>query len=144
MIRLFIFKETTVRLPQKRLNKLFEKIMKEEADSENSGRINLVFTTDSKIKKLNKAYRNIDKSTDVLSFNIDNSLRSQTVFGEIYISVPTAKKQAKESEINLNEELLRLSCHGLLHLLGYDHLKRNDQIKMEARESYYMDATMRQ
>ena len=142
MIRLFIFKEVTVRLPQKRIKKLFESIMSEETDSHSSGRINIVFTTDSKIKKLNSAYRNKDKATDVLSFNIDKPDSPQAVLGEIYISTMTAGKQAREYETTFDDEVLRLVCHGLLHLLGYDHIKTKERRIMEKRERFFLSDTL--
>jgi len=72
---------------------------------------------DGLMKKLNLKFRKKDKTTDVLSFNLNES----GILGEIYISYPKAKKQAKEYYVSMKDELRRLSGHGTLHLLGYTH-----------------------
>ncbi len=69
------------------------------------------------IKKLNKLYRQKNKVTDVLSFN----LADKNILGEIVICLEQAKKQAKEKKTSLQAELKLLLAHGTLHLLGYDH-----------------------
>lgn len=138
MIRLMIFKDVKCTIPRKRIQELFDKVINEESDSDRSGRINLIFTSDNQIKKLNKTYRKKDKATDVLSFNIDRQSHSESVLGEIYISYATARKQAAEFGSKLNEEVLRLVCHGLLHLFGYDHIKATDRKVMELRERFYL------
>ena len=80
----------------------------------------------------------MDKATDVLSFNFDDSNGDDSVFGEIYISAAIARVQAPQFANTFSNELLRLCCHGLLHLLGYDHLKKNDTVKMQNREHYFL------
>jgi len=140
MMRLRFFKRTTVRVPWKRLRKLFEQIMKEEADYSWQGRVNIIFTTDKHLQQLNSSFRKKDQATDVLSFCIDQPTDKYATFGEIYISVETSKRQAREYGQTLDAELLRLSCHGLLHLLGYDHIKAADLKKMEARERHFLAA----
>jgi len=82
------------------------------------------------MKKLNRQYRGIDRTTDVLSFPQEDSFSSNgsgawadIVLGDIVINLHKAERQAKENGLSLNEELKRLLVHGLLHLLGYDHEK---------------------
>jgi probable rRNA maturation factor len=77
--------------------------------------INLI--DDKLMRDLNKRYRKKDKTTDVLSFN----LGEDGILGEIYISFPTARKQAKMYNCSIRDELKRLTAHGLLHILGYTH-----------------------
>ena len=79
--------------------------------------ININFIDDRLMKKLNRKYRRKAKTTDVLSF----SLNEGGLLGEVYISIPQAKKQAKEYNCSLDRELVRLAEHGILHLLGYTH-----------------------
>ena len=88
------------------------------------------------IHKLNKKYRQIDRPTDVISFafldnenNYDKILFSPgpVVLGDIYISLDKAKEQAEEYGHSLHRELSFLFIHGLLHLLGYDHMKIEDK-----------------
>lgn len=86
----------------------------------------IILTDDEKLKELNKTYRKIDSPTDVLSFAFeDNNKICYNIrqLGEIYISIPTMKKQAKIYNNSEKRELALLVVHGLLHLLGYDHLK---------------------
>lgn len=81
---------------------------------------------DSTIRKLNRGYRGKDKATDVLSFDAPKACRKANGFlGDIVISVPTAKRNAREQKVGLKQELIRLAVHGTLHLLGYDHEGRS-------------------
>jgi len=87
----------------------------------NKVELSIVLVSDAQIRRLNKLYRNKDKSTDVLSFPIGEKVNGWFILGDIVISVDTAKRQAKELGYSLEEELKRLLVHGLVHLLGYDH-----------------------
>jgi len=87
--------------------------------------ISIALLGDKTIKKLNKIYRGINKITDVLSFEEVN---------EIIICYSQAKRQAKEQKHSLKKELEILLIHGLLHLLGYDHEKNKDALKMRKLE----------
>ncbi len=138
MMQLVIFKQTQVRLPMNSIRMLFNKIMAEESHKSAQGKINLVLTSDKNIRKLNKKYRGQDKPTDILSFNLEKPSHHRVVYGEIYISVETSKRQAMEYETTMGEEFLRLICHGLLHLLGYDHVKAGDRRKMKEREKHLL------
>ena len=80
------------------------------------------------IKSINRKYRKINKVTDVISFaNRDNDSIKIPLLGEIYICLEKAKKQAKEYNHSLQRELCFLFTHGLLHLLGYDHMTKKDE-----------------
>ena len=76
--------------------------------------------------------------TDVLSFNIDEISQEDGIFGEIYISVSAARKQAFSYGATLNEEILRLFCHGMLHLFGYDHMNKKDEKIMKEKENLFL------
>jgi len=89
--------------------------------------ISVVFVTEAKIKQLNKLYRKKDKITDVLSFFYGNE-------GEIFICLKQARRQAKEHNVDINSELVKLTIHGLTHIAGYDHEKEADYIKMNKVE----------
>ena len=91
------------------------------------------------IHRINKKYRGIDRPTDVISFafldggvSYDKILFNEgmVALGDIYISVEKAKEQAEEYHHSLKRELSFLFVHGLLHLLGYDHMKKEDEEKM--------------
>lgn len=92
--------------------------------------VNIVDT--KQIRKINKKYRKIDKATDVISFaNRDEQTIFVPLLGEIYICLDVAKAQAKEYKHSLQRELIFLFTHGLLHLLGYDHMtKKEEKIMM--------------
>lgn len=92
--------------------------------------VGLLFVKDSTINALNLEYRKIDKPTDILSFQQyseaelkNNKKLTGRSLGDIVISVDTLKRQAKEFNVSIEEELTRLLVHGILHLLGYDHEK---------------------
>ena len=94
--------------------------------------LSIVLTDDETIRQLNKQWRNKDKPTDVLSFPINEKpLRYKyTVLGDVIISLPFAKRQAKEIGFTEKEELIRLLAHGILHLLGYDHETSEEDAKV--------------
>lgn len=96
----------------------------------------LIFIGDAKMKKLNLQFRGKNKTTDVLSFPIEAD--GKRVEGEIYISLPQAKRQASLFGNKTEGEILRLAAHGFLHLLGYDHHTIEEQGKMFKREEKYL------
>lgn len=95
---------------------------------------NVIITNNDYIHNLNKEYRGIDKPTDVISFALedfkDDISLNFRVLGDIYISLDKAKEQAEEFGHSFLRELSFLTIHGLLHLLGYDHMKKEDEIIM--------------
>jgi probable rRNA maturation factor len=101
------------------------------------GVFNVVFVNDKYIHSLNKQYRKKDKPTDVLSFSyIDTpDFKDTGLIGEIYISVPTAKRQAKEFKVILKDELNKLFVHGFLHVYGHKHDSEKDFKKMNKIEN---------
>ena len=101
--------------------------------------VSVSFVDNKYIHKINKKYRQIDRPTDVISFafldtekSYDKILYSKgpVVLGDIYISVEKAQEQATEYGHSLHRELCFLFVHGLLHLLGYDHMKKEDEVVM--------------
>lgn len=84
----------------------------------------VILTDDEEVHILNREYRNIDRTTDVISFalNDNGSIPGPiNVLGDIYISIPKMMEQAKEYGHSEKREVAFLAVHGLLHLLGYDH-----------------------
>jgi probable rRNA maturation factor len=99
-----------------------------------AGEVSVLFTTDARIRRLNRQFRHKDKPTDVLSFPAPPPLDGQpTLAGDLAISVPTAARQAKDAGHALSIELEVLLLHGLLHLAGYDH--EADTGQMARRET---------
>lgn len=137
-MKISIFKQVSARIPRKKLNLLFAKLAREEKKPGWKGTVNVIFIGDREMRTLNRQFRSIDKTTDVLAFNLDQPDAEDSVFGEVYISVPTATAQAGGFGVSTEEELLKLSCHGLLHLFGYDHKKQRDERQMHLLEAFYV------
>ena len=84
---------------------------------------------DERMRRLNRAYRGYNQTTDVLSFAMKKGAGfefGEDDLGDIFISVPQIRRQAKALGQPYQEELLRLLIHGLLHLVGYDHVNKKD------------------
>jgi rRNA maturation RNase YbeY len=94
------------------------------------GELTVVLTDDAEIRELNRRYRGRDGSTDVLSFSLGDGHSPETPFGDIVISLQTARRQAREYGASLQTELERLLVHGTLHLCGYDHRERREAARM--------------
>ena len=106
--------------------------------------ISLVFVDDQGIQELNKNYRDKDQPTDVLSFPLwdeeDFEHSNEILLGDIIISLETAKRQAEEYGHTLEREIAYLMVHGLLHLLGYDHMSEEEKQVMRQREEEILQA----
>jgi probable rRNA maturation factor len=108
--------------------------------------ISVVLCDDRTIHRLNKKWRGIDAPTDVLSFpqltetDWQKPLITQVLLGDIVLSLESAARQAKEYGHSPERELLYLFTHGLLHLLGYDHLQEDERCRMRRREEEIITA----
>jgi len=101
-----------------------------------NGEITFVLVDDEYIKILNNKYRNQNKATDVISFaylevSDFDKLEEDIPAGDIFISLDTAKRQAKEKKHSLKREVQILSIHGLLHCFGFDHRNDKEESEME-------------
>lgn len=116
----------------------YEDVYNDLVDAE----ISVVFCDEEHIRQVNKQYRDIDKSTDVLSFPMIDTYGpcefelelfedEELILGDIVICVPKAISQANEYGHSLKREISFLFTHGILHLLGYDHIDEDDRIQME-------------
>ncbi len=103
----------------------------------------IVLVDDAYIRELNRTYRKVDSSTDVLSFALQEDtgdepvilgLEDDAVLGDVFVSVETAERQASEYGHSLEREVVYLAVHGLLHLLGHDHLEEIDRHRMREKE----------
>lgn len=115
--------------------------------------INILLTDDDSIREINREQRNIDKSTDVLSFPMldiyKGEIRSDTgdfdmeenllLLGDIVISMETAKRQAEEYGHSFEREMAFLTTHGLYHLLGYDHMNEEDEREMMGKQEAVLE-----
>ncbi len=131
-----IIADSHKKTPRKKIAKLMSAIDKKEKALDSS--VNINFINDHRMSRLNEEFRQKTGTTDVLSFNLDDDEGPDSVLGEIYISTETAEKNAKINGVAYTDEILRLCCHGFLHLLGYDHERKEDRKRMEEKESFYM------
>ena len=96
----------------------------------------ILLTDDKKIRELNKQYRNKNISTDVLSFSQaegEEDGLEHNLLGDIVISISTAMRQSSEHNLSIDEEIVLLLIHGILHLLGFDH-ERSDEEAVHMKE----------
>ena len=103
---------------------------------------NVIIVDNDYIHKLNKEYRNIDRETDVISFALEDDKTFnplERVLGDIYISIDKAKSQSEEYGHSLKRELCFLAVHGMLHLLGYDHMEKEDEKVMFGLQEEILD-----
>ena len=127
--------------------KVCENLLKEDFKDVS---VSINFVSDEEIQRLNREFRNIDKVTDVLSFPNLNKTPNEKLkkfrkladfdtnllfLGDIVISKKIAKKQAREYEHSLKREVCFLALHGFLHLLGFDHIKKEDEKIMTKLQS---------
>lgn len=106
-------------------------------DIAQAGIVNIAFLSDDEIQELNKNYRNIDKTTDVLSFHYFedfSGLQSDDIAGEIIMSEAKILSQATEYGNTPEAEFTKLLIHSTLHLLGYDHEDDEEYEEMHAEE----------
>ncbi len=102
--------------------------LKKEFSSFDISAINVIFVDEKEMQRLNKEYRNVDDVTDVLSFNLD----AEGFLGEIYI----CPKYVKKTVENYEEEIIRLIVHGILHLLGFEHKTKLDDISKQKEDMF--------
>ena len=92
---------------------------------------NIILVDEDKIHELNYQYRSVDKVTDVISFALEDNQKFKNpvarMLGDIYICVPVAYRQALEFGHSRIREICFLATHGILHLLGYDHMKKEEE-----------------
>lgn len=102
--------------------------------------VSVVVTDDETVRELNRRHLGLDEPTDVLSFPLGKSKNFvgppgvPNNLGEVIIAGPTAERQAAQAGHSLADEAAHLLVHGLLHLLGYDHLSAEDERRMRSRE----------
>ena len=130
---------------EKIVKKLLTQCFKEEELDHSKLLITITLTTPQNIQKINKEYRGIDKTTDVLSFPIfekdelaqkisENEFTHEDMLGDIIISIQKVEEQAEEYQHSFERELSYMIVHGFYHLMGYDHIEEADKIEMRPKE----------
>ena len=101
--------------------------------------VSVSFVGDEEIRDLNRDYRGVDKSTDVLSFPMDDEfIIDNRILGDVIINTRKVMEQAEELGHSHERELSYLTVHSILHLLGYDHIEDEDKKEMREREKLSM------
>lgn len=104
---------------------------------------NIIIVDNEKIKSINMEYRNIDRETDVISFaledNLDIKYDNFRLLGDVYISIEKCYSQAVEYGHSNEREICFLATHGILHLLGYDHMNELDEKEMFELQNELLD-----
>jgi rRNA maturation RNase YbeY len=145
------------------LNTVMQQAMRVALDQDQAGQVSLLLTDDATVRDLNRKFRGLDEVTDVLSFSTDfpghwegpgepedkaptgHQVSENLPFilppnqvpplGEVIVSYPQAQRQASEKGHELKVELALLIVHGVLHLVGHDHLEAQDTALMQAKEN---------
>ena len=141
MNEITITNETDEYVDETLLNKVADYAMMSE--DVHNGVVNIIIVDNKRIREINKEYRKIDKETDVISFALEDDdtfielpIR---VLGDIYISVDRVKSQAKDYGHSEKREICFLVVHGILHLLGYDHMNTSDEKVMFSKQDKILD-----
>ena len=123
------------------IKKVLQKCFEEENLQDKKLYVNVVLTNDENIRNINREHRQIDKPTDVLSFpmyekeELENlKLENEDILGDMVISIERVEEQAKEYGHSFERELAYMVVHSFYHLLGYDHIKEEDKMKMRPKE----------
>ena len=137
-----IFNETNENLDEY-MDKLYEllefTLKKEKLDNVE---FNVIFVDKDKIHEINKEYRGIDRETDVISFALEDDpdiKLDHRILGDIYICIEKAYSQAEEYGHSRLREIAFLMIHGLLHLLGYDHMEKEEEKIMFSKQEEILD-----
>ncbi|MDF0727214.1 rRNA maturation RNase YbeY [Cytobacillus sp. S13-E01] len=116
---------------------------------QNGTELSVTFVDNERIQEINRDYRDKDRSTDVISFALEEIGEGEIeilggdmprVLGDIIISIPKTKEQAKEYGHSFTRELGFLTVHGFLHLIGYDHEEEADEVIMFSKQRDILEA----
>ena len=113
--------------------KLFLSIIRKE--KKNVEDVNFIFCNDKFLLSLNKKFLKHSTLTDIISFQYPSGKK---LYGEIFISIPRVKENAKKFDVSFENELHRVMIHGILHLCGYKDKTAKDKKEMRKKEDYYM------
>lgn len=122
-----------------------EMVLNKAIEEEKVGQVsfNVIIVDNEYIHKLNKEYRKIDRPTDVITFALEDyediKYEDFRLLGDIYISLDKAKSQAIEYGHSFKREICFLAVHGFLHLLGYDHMEKEEEKIMFGKQELILN-----
>jgi len=121
------------------LTRLATRICASEADGSADYEVSVLFCDDDRIRALNRDYRNKDAATDVLSFGQEaGPIPGTRLLGDIVVSLETVTGRNRGDRARMRDDVRLLICHGMLHLLGYDHATAAAQRDMNERQARYL------
>lgn len=134
---------------EKLIKEVVSRVLEEEKVSPEVD-VYITLTNNEEIHKINKEYRDVDRPTDVLSFPMyerdeiaglknDTDDEIEKILGDIIVSIEKVREQAKEYGHSFERELAYLVTHGMLHLLGYDHMIEEEKAVMRKREEEILE-----
>ena len=107
--------------------------------------LSVIYVTPEQINEINRDYRGVDRATDVISFAMQDDMSNVLIeedsfeLGDIFINVEAIRQQAKAYGHSIRREACFLFCHGLLHLMGYDHMTKEDEVVMFGLQDEILD-----
>lgn len=134
MIKIMI-SDRRFNINSRRLKLMVKALLENESAGEKT--INIVYCNHKLMRDLNDRFMGKNRTTDVLAFGLDDG-DDEDILGEVYVNLQQARTQADEYKIKYNEEVERLTVHGVLHLLGYDDHGRKNRTRMWDRQEGYL------
>jgi probable rRNA maturation factor len=132
MTNLIISKECKCRIPRHKMSLIAQHAV-DLGDISTASQFQVLITDDDKMRVLNRKYRGYDEITDILTFPAD--IPDPSFLGDIIIDIQQADRQ--KGSHSLENELIILLIHGILHLIGYDHIRKEDRNRMLIKENEY-------
>ncbi|MCH8902508.1 MAG: rRNA maturation RNase YbeY [Bacteroidetes bacterium] len=131
----FITRQSPFRIPHKnRVRTWLSKVIQMEKYTLKE--LNIILIDNKGITKLNKKYLNHSYPTDIITF--DNSDKRKEIEGDIFVGIEVVKENAKLYKVLIFNELCRIIVHGVLHLMNYNDKSRRQQLRIRAKEEYYL------
>ncbi len=129
-----IHNTTRNKLPVKLLGDAVRLVLKSEGFA--VGSISAVYCGNALIQRINRAYLQHDYPTDTITFSYSNDHKAE---GEFYISLDVVRQNARRFSVDFLQELLRVSVHSALHLIGYDDTTAKERERMQEKEGFYLN-----
>ena len=135
IINLYNNLEEEIKFDYEGIINTFEKGLEEEKE------VSLILVSLEEIHRMNKEYRGLDRPTDVISFE-ETDEEDENYLGDIFICIDKVYEQAKSYEHSNEREFAFLLLHGILHLSGYDHIEKEDEIIMFQKQDELLNKTI--